>query len=81
LTSVGARTSGGSPEAGLEIIERLSLDDCIYRHSTRGALLRRLDRPDEARSAYERALDLAQSDPERRFLIRRLKEMEVLEGA
>jgi hypothetical protein len=33
------------------------------------------------RASGERALDLTQSDPERRFLIRRLKEIEVLEGA
>jgi RNA polymerase sigma-70 factor, ECF subfamily len=35
-------------------------------------LLRRLDRVDEARLAYERALELVSSDAERRFLERRL---------
>jgi predicted RNA polymerase sigma factor len=37
-----------------------------------GRLLRRLDRVDEARLAYERALELVSSDAERRFLERRL---------
>src|SRR5262249_28004696 len=36
--------------------------------STRGELLRRLGRDDEARAAYQRALELATSTPERRFL-------------
>ncbi len=40
------------PEAGLAIIDALALDDYRYLHSTRGELLRRLDRPDEARAAY-----------------------------
>ena len=34
-----------------------------YFHSTRGELLRRLGRDDEARAAYRRALELATSDP------------------
>ena len=38
----------------------------------RRGLLRRLDRTDEARVAYARALELVHSDPERRFLERRL---------
>ena len=37
-------------------------------------LLRRLDRPDEARAAYDRALELVHSDAERLFLERRLAE-------
>jgi RNA polymerase sigma-70 factor (ECF subfamily) len=41
-------------------------------HAARADLLRRLSRPDEARAAYTRALDLAQQEPERRFLRKRL---------
>ena len=63
------------PEAALAIVERLDLDDYQYLHSTRAKLLRRLGRHDEARGAYRRALDLAQAEPERRFLERRLAEL------
>jgi RNA polymerase sigma-70 factor, ECF subfamily len=63
------------PEAGLALIEALELDDYRYLHSARGELLRRLDRTDEARAAYERALELAHADAERRFLERRLSEL------
>ena len=44
------------PEAGLEIVDRLALDDYHYLHSTRAELLRRLGRAEEARDAYRRAL-------------------------
>jgi RNA polymerase sigma-70 factor (ECF subfamily) len=60
------------PEAGLEIIDRLTLDEYPYLHSTRAELLRRLGRAQGARAAYERALELARRAPERRFLERRL---------
>ena len=56
-------------------MDRLELDDYQYTHSTRAELLRRLGRLDEARAAYERALELAQSDRERHFLERRLSEL------
>jgi RNA polymerase sigma-70 factor (ECF subfamily) len=46
-----------------------------YLHSTRAELLRRLGRVAEARVAFERALCLAVSEPERRFLARRLAEL------
>jgi hypothetical protein len=46
-------------EAGLALIERLELDGDQYFHSTRANLLRRLDRAEEARAEYERALELA----------------------
>jgi RNA polymerase sigma-70 factor (ECF subfamily) len=48
------------------------LDDYHYFHSARADLLRRLGRQSEARTAYERDLELAGSEPERRFLARRL---------
>ncbi|HEY1512005.1 MAG TPA: sigma-70 family RNA polymerase sigma factor [Solirubrobacteraceae bacterium] len=63
------------PEAGLEIIDRLALDDYHYLHSTRGELLRRAGRGDEARDAYHRALGLVSDDAERRLLERRLAEL------
>ena len=62
-------------EHGLEIVDRLDLDDYQYLHSTRAELLRRLGRADEAGAAYRRALALARSEPERRFLERRLTQL------
>ena len=62
------------PEAGLAIIDRLDLDHYRYFHSTRASLLSRAGRPSEAHHAYRRALDLAQTEPERRFLQDRLDE-------
>ena len=63
------------PEAGLAIIDRLELDEFRYMHSTRGELLRRLGRSDEARDAYRRALALVHDEAERRFVERRLAEL------
>lgn len=60
------------PAAGLAILDGLDLDRYRYFHSTRADLLRRAGRIDEARVAYQRALDLAQTEPERRFLRSRL---------
>jgi RNA polymerase sigma-70 factor, ECF subfamily len=65
------------PVAALALVERLGpeLDGYQYLHSTRAELLRRLDRGEEARVAYERALALAGADGERKFLRRRLAEL------
>jgi len=60
-------------EEGLHAVDRLGeLDGYHYFHAVRADLLRRLDRPADARAAYERALELAHSEPERRFLSGRL---------
>jgi len=63
------------PAAGLELIDRLALEDYLYLHATRGELLRRLGRTAEARDAYGRALALVHDDAERRLLERRLAEI------
>jgi RNA polymerase sigma-70 factor, ECF subfamily len=62
-------------EAGLALVERLELDGYQYFHSTRADMLRRLGRAAEARTEYERALELAHTEPERRFLQRRVAEV------
>jgi RNA polymerase sigma-70 factor (ECF subfamily) len=62
-------------EAGLALVDRLDLDGYQYFHSTRADLLRRLGRADEALIEYERALEHARSEPERRFLRRRAAEV------
>jgi RNA polymerase sigma-70 factor, ECF subfamily len=63
------------PEAALVIVDSLALDDYQYLHSTRAELLRRLGRVEQARASYRRALELANAEPERRFLERRLAEL------
>jgi RNA polymerase sigma-70 factor (ECF subfamily) len=63
------------PAAGLAIVDRLDLEDYRYLHATRGELLGRLGRADEARAAYGRALALVHDDAERRLLERKLAEL------
>jgi RNA polymerase sigma-70 factor (ECF subfamily) len=65
-----AETEG--PDAGLDIIDRISLDNLHYLHAARGELLRRAGRIAEARAAYQRALALVHDDAESRLLQRRL---------
>jgi RNA polymerase sigma-70 factor (ECF subfamily) len=64
------------PEAALRIVDRLTLDDYHHLHATRGELLRRIGRTDDARDAYRRALTLVQDDAERRLFERRLIELD-----
>jgi RNA polymerase sigma-70 factor, ECF subfamily len=75
LNRAAALAQAGDPDAALRAVDRLDLDGYLYLHSTRGELLRRLDRAEEARAAYRRALELATTTPERRFLARRLEEL------
>jgi RNA polymerase sigma-70 factor, ECF subfamily len=75
LNRAAAIAEAGDTEAALDAVERLELDRYHYLHSTRAELLRRLDRVEDARAAYGRALELVHSDAERRFLERRLAEL------
>jgi tetratricopeptide (TPR) repeat protein len=67
------------PEQGLRLIDDLlareQLSHYHLAHSARADLCRRLGRIPEARASYEKALALAQQEPERRFLARRLEEL------
>jgi RNA polymerase sigma-70 factor (ECF subfamily) len=74
LNRAVAVAEADGPAAALAIVDQLDLPDYQYWHSTRAELLRRLGRQDEARAAYRRALDLARTAPERRFLERRIAE-------
>jgi RNA polymerase sigma-70 factor (ECF subfamily) len=76
LNEAAALAEAGDPEAALRIADRLDLDGYHYLHATRAELLRRLDRLDDARGAYRRALELVHSGPERKLLERRLAELE-----
>jgi RNA polymerase sigma-70 factor (ECF subfamily) len=76
LNRAAAIAEAGDVEAALAIVERLELDQYHYLHATHAELLRRLDRVEDARAAYERALELVHSDAERRFLEQRLAEIQ-----
>jgi RNA polymerase sigma-70 factor (ECF subfamily) len=75
LNRAAAIAEAGDAEAALDLVDGLELDRYVYLHATRAELLRRVDRAEEARVEYRRALELAHSDPERRFLERRLSEL------
>jgi RNA polymerase sigma-70 factor, ECF subfamily len=75
LNEAAALAEAGDVEAALALVDRLELDHYHYLHATRAELLRRLDRREEARTAYERALELVHSDAERRFLENRLGDL------
>ena len=68
------------PAAGLALVDALDasgrLDGYHLLPATRADLLRRLGRADEAATAYRRALWLAPSEAERRYLTRRLAEVD-----
>ena len=59
------------PAVALSIVDRLDLASYHPWHVARAELLRRLDRYDEARAAYDRALELTGNDAERAHLLKR----------
>lgn len=67
------------PEAGLELIDQIlakgELTNYRFTHSARGELLRRAGNKQAARIAFQRALELAQQEPERRFLASKIGEL------
>lgn len=68
------------PAAGLLLVEAIltrgELGDYRLAHAARADLCRRLGHFEQARTSYRRALELAEQTPERRFLQRRLAELE-----
>jgi RNA polymerase sigma-70 factor, ECF subfamily len=72
LNRAVAIAEAGDVAGALAITAALDLDGYRYLHSTRAELFRRLGRDEEARAAYRRALELGGTEPERRFLERRL---------
>ena len=68
------------PEQGLRLIDDLLARDQLSNyhlaHSARADLCRRLGRIPEARASYEKALALAQQETDRRFLARRIEELQ-----
>jgi RNA polymerase sigma-70 factor (ECF subfamily) len=67
------------PAAGLALIDAIlargDLADYHLAHAARADLCRRLGRTAPARASYQRAIELARQEPERRFLERRLAEL------
>jgi RNA polymerase sigma-70 factor (ECF subfamily) len=68
------------PDAGLALIEdilaRGDLADYHLAHAARADFCRQLGKTADARASYEMALTLVSQDPERRFLERRLAELD-----
>jgi RNA polymerase sigma-70 factor, ECF subfamily len=68
------------PSAGLKLIDTIlargDLIDYHLAHAARADLCRRIGKTEEARISYHRALALTQQEPERRFLERRLAELQ-----
>lgn len=68
------------PQAGLHAIDKLmehnELEHYHLLHAARADLFRRLDQPQDAIRCYQRALELTQQEPERRFLQQRLTSLQ-----
>jgi RNA polymerase sigma-70 factor (ECF subfamily) len=79
LNRAAAIAMRDGPEAGLELIDRIlamgELENYYPAHAARGELCRRLGRVSAAKAAYRRTLELVTQEPERRFLERRLVEL------
>jgi len=73
------------PEPALALIDALAtsgdLDDYHLLHAARADLLRRVGSTKEAAASYARAIQLAANVSERRFLERRLRELDSGYGA
>jgi RNA polymerase sigma-70 factor (ECF subfamily) len=70
------------PRIGLELIDSLSdLDGYHLLHAARADLLRRSSAWEEAAQSYRRSLELVTNESERRFLERRLSEVETAAGS
>jgi RNA polymerase sigma-70 factor (ECF subfamily) len=71
-------------QAGLALIDSLAaagdLDNYHLLHAARADLLRRIGSSVEAVKSYARAIALAGNDSERRFLKRRLNEVQAAEA-
>ncbi len=67
------------PAAGLDLVEQLERSGALSGYyllpATRADLLRRLGHRDQADAAYRQAMELAPTDAERRYLIRRRAEI------
>jgi RNA polymerase sigma-70 factor (ECF subfamily) len=81
LNRAVAVAMASGPARALEIVDRLAadsdLDSYHLVHAARADLLRRLGAATEAAKSYRRALELVTNESERRFLERRLREVQL----
>jgi RNA polymerase sigma-70 factor (ECF subfamily) len=79
LNAAVAVAMADGADAGLEMLDRLRLDEALAHyhlyHAARADLLRRAGRFEEAATSYRESLTLCQNRIERRFLQRRLAEL------
>ncbi len=79
LNRAAAIAMRDGPEAGLTLIDAIlhrgELGEYHLAHAARAELLRRLGRTREARASFERAYELAEQEPERKLIRRRLAEL------
>ena len=69
-----AEVSG--PQTGLDLLKKVEgLDDWHFYWSARADFLRRLGRGQDARTAYQRALDCDMNETDRAFLTMRLGQL------
>jgi RNA polymerase sigma-70 factor (ECF subfamily) len=76
LNRAAAVAERDGPAAGLALVDDIAeLATYPWWHATRAELLHRLDRPEEARAAYDRALAAGMSEPVSDHLRRRASEL------
>ena len=79
LNRAAAIAMRDGPAVGLALVDAIfqrgELADYHLAHAARADFCRQLGRTNDARRSYQRALELAQQEPERRFLERRLRDL------
>ena len=80
LNRAVALAMADGPKPALEIVDKLAagsdLENYHLLHATRADLLRRIGSAEESAKSYTRALQLVTNESERRFLERRLREVQ-----
>jgi RNA polymerase sigma-70 factor (ECF subfamily) len=66
------------PEQGLKLLNEIDLPQYHLLPAAKAHLLGLLDRPEEAAAHYRQAISLARTEPERRFLAKRLAEQKAV---
>ncbi|HEV3153702.1 MAG TPA: RNA polymerase sigma factor [Candidatus Baltobacteraceae bacterium] len=85
LNRAAAISMRDGPSAGLALVEKIVNDNALsgyrFAHAARADMYRRLGRLEEAKSAYAQALALTQQEAERRYLTRRIAELDAKQPA
>jgi RNA polymerase sigma-70 factor (ECF subfamily) len=79
INRAAALSMRDGPEAGLALVDAIlrrgELANYHLAHAARAEMCRRVGRTAEARASYQQALALAEQEPERRYLERRLHDL------